>query len=56
MATSRLAARTPAVAALIAAWLNRRIAYFILCLGSLIVCQLIIAKKDVAKTPMTTHT
>ena len=28
------------IAPLIAAWLNRRIAYFILCLGSLIVCQL----------------
>ena len=29
------------IAPLIAAWLNRRIAYFLLCLGSLISCQLI---------------
>jgi MFS family permease len=32
------------IAPLIAAWLNRRIAYFLLCLGSLITCQIIFNK------------
>ena len=34
------------VAPLIAAWLNRRIAYFLLCLGSLLTCQLIFNRFD----------
>jgi len=34
------------IAPLIAAWLNRRIAYFILCLGSLITCQLLFRTFD----------
>src|SRR5688500_5802175 len=32
------------IAPLVAAWLNRRIAYFLLCLGSLIACQLIFTR------------